>query len=108
MWGPGVPTQLIAPGSLADDIASKTRTKALASRKSGNLIGSIRSQGPVVTAGLGAVYYGFIDFGGSVGKGRTIKRKYTKTGRYLFPSVQEIGIRKQVESTIDNATKGLQ
>ena len=93
---------------LADDTATSARRKADREKKSGDAMRSIRAAGPVVTAGVGVVYYGFADFGGRVGEGRRIYRKYIKGGRYLYPSVGELEVGRRAEQTVDEATKGLQ
>lgn len=92
---------------LADDTARSARNKADRDKKSGDAMRSIRAAGPVVTAGVGVVYYGFADFGGRVGEGRRISRKYIKGGRYLYPSVGGLDVGRRAEETADDATKGL-
>lgn len=93
---------------LATQIARLARHNAERGKLTGASQGSIRSQGPVVTAGSGVPWYGFADFGGSVGAGRRIKRPYIKGGRWLFPAVKEANVLQQAEKTLDKALGNLQ
>ena len=63
--------------------------------------------GPVVRAGDDVPWYGFADFGGRVGRKRSIKRTYIKGGRWLFPAVRDLGVYKKAEKMVERATKGL-
>jgi hypothetical protein len=36
-----------------------------------------------------APYYPWLDFGGAVGKGRSVVRPFAKSGRYIYPSYSE-------------------
>lgn len=65
--------------------ASKSRMPS----KSGRAKRSVRATSSQTSAsvsggGRRVPYYGWLDFGGSVGKGRSIKRPFIRSGRYLF------------------------
>lgn len=93
---------------LADEAASDARNRARSEALTGRSTGSIKAMGPVVRAGDGVPWYGFADFGGTAGVKRSIKRKYIKGGRWLFPAVSNVGVAKEADETIDKATKELQ
>lgn len=94
--------------SLAKETAQIARRKAGRERLTGAATDSISAAGPVVSGGNGIEHYGFADFGGRVGRNRSISRRYIKGGRYLFPGVKEVGVREAADDVVDNATKGLQ
>ena len=93
---------------LADEVTDDARRRARSGKLTGASMNSIRSAGPVVRAGDGVPWYGFADFGGKVGKKRSISRRYIKGGRWLFPAVRDVGVVKEAEKMVDQATKGLQ
>lgn len=58
--------------------------------RSGKAKGSIRARSTQTSAkvmggGKRVPYYPWLDFGGRVGYGGKIKRKFTKDGRYIYP-----------------------
>ena len=57
--------------------------------RTGTAAGSIKPQstqrmGQVKAGGGRAKYYPWLDFGGSVGRHKSVHRPFLKTGRYLF------------------------
>ncbi len=56
----------------------------------GNARGSVviteTGKGVNITAGVGVPYFGWLDFGGSVGPNKSVKRPYLRTGRYIWRS----------------------
>lgn len=92
---------------LADETADDARSRARRGQKTGASMNSIRGVGPVVRAGDDVPWYGFADFGGRVGKKRSIYRKYIKGGRWLFPAVRDVGVIRKGEEMVEKATKGL-
>lgn len=92
---------------LASDVGSDARRRAFPDKLTGASAGSIRAQGPVVRAGDGVPWYGFADFGGTAGVKRSIKRRYIKGGRWLFPAVKNAGVGKRAEAMVEKATEGL-
>lgn len=93
---------------LADETADDARTRARRGQKTGASMNSIRAMGPVVRAGDDVPWYGFADFGGRVGRNRSIHRTYIKGGRWLFPAVRDVGVVHKSEAMVDKATKGIQ
>jgi hypothetical protein len=92
---------------LADETADDARDRARRGQKTGASMNSIRAMGPVVRAGDDVPWYGFADFGGRVGRKRSIIRKYIKGGRWLFPAVRDVGVIRKGEAMVDKATKEL-
>lgn len=48
---------------------------------------STRTEGRVVGGSARYPYYPWLDFGGAVGKGDTVRRPYYSEGRYLYPAL---------------------
>lgn len=92
---------------LAADMASLARRKARQGSRTGRAMRSIQVTRSTISAGTGIEYYGFFDFGGRVGRNRSIVRKYIRGGRYLFPAMQKIGIRRQAEMAAEKAVRNL-
>lgn len=92
---------------LADETADDARDRARRGQKTGASMNSIRAMGPVVRAGDDVPWYGFADFGGRVGRKRSIIRRYIKGGRWLFPAVRDVGVIKKGEAMVEKATKEL-
>ena len=64
-------------------------TRGAMPSRSGRARGSVRalsSQREARVAGGGgrASYYGWLDFGGSVGRRRSVKRRFIRDGRYMY------------------------
>lgn len=92
---------------LSSEAADDARDRARRGKKTGASMNSIRALGPVVRAGDDVPWYGFADFGGRVGKDRSIYRTYIKGGRWLFPAVRDLGVMRKGEEVVNDATKGL-
>jgi hypothetical protein len=92
---------------LAGDTAKDARRRADKGKLTGRSSDSIRAHGPVVTAGGDVPWYGFADFGGKVGRNRSIHRTYIKGGRWLFPAVRDVGVMERGNQVVDDATKEL-
>lgn len=61
-------------------------------RRTGKAAASLRAQSSqreakVVGGSKKVPYYGWLDFGGRVGKDRSVSRPFVKSGRYLWPTV---------------------
>lgn len=50
---------------------------------------STRTAAQVKAGGARAAYYPWLDFGGRVGVGRSVRRQFIKGGRYIFPAYTE-------------------
>jgi hypothetical protein len=62
--------------------------------KSGAARGSLKAassqtQARVSAGGRAAPYYPWLDFGGAVGRKKSVHRDFYKSGRYIFPTVAE-------------------
>ena len=58
-----------------------------------------------VKAGGGRVpYFGFLDFGGNVGRGDSVKRPFIRDGRYLYPAYRDrkAAIREKISKGLDD------
>lgn len=52
-----------------------------------------------------APYMPWLDFGGSVGRNRSIHRPFIKSGRFVYPTIKEEGtyIREEVDKALEEA-----
>lgn len=50
---------------------------------------STRTEARVSGGGTKVPYYPWLDFGGKVGRHRSVQRKYIKAGRYIYPGYTE-------------------
>lgn len=65
-------------------------------RRSGRARSTIRARSTrtavrVAAGGRKAPYYPWLDFGGRVGRNRSVKRPFIGEGRYLYPALSERG-----------------
>lgn len=64
-------------------------------RRSGRASNSLRAASTrtavrVTAGGTRAKYYPWLDFGGKVGRGRSVSRPWKKEGRYLYPAYRKL------------------
>jgi hypothetical protein len=67
---------------------------SLVPRRTGNAAASIKAQssqreGRVRAGGAKVPYYAWLDFGGRVGRSRSVVRPFMKSGRYIYPAAQD-------------------
>lgn len=79
----------LALNEAADMVVDTAQSKV--PRRSGRARKSLKAKSTrtLVRVGGGggkAVYYGWLDFGGRVGKSKSVRRPFKKKGRYLYPS----------------------
>jgi len=60
-------------------------------RRSGRAAASVRAQSSqreakVVGGSSKASYYGWLDFGGTIGRNKSVHRRFIRSGRYMYPS----------------------
>ena len=97
----------IANNEAANLIASRARAKVpQGPGKGGHAASSVkaastRTEGRVKGGGKRYAYYPWLDFGGHVGKKRSVRRPFIKTGRYIFDTYEDN--RKQVEEVMTEA-----
>lgn len=94
--------------SLSQEVETKARGRARRGSLTGQSANSIRAMGPQVSAGSGVPWYNFADFGGRVGRNKSVSRPFIKGGRWLFPAVADVEVGRQTEAMLDKATKELQ
>lgn len=78
-------------------------------RRTGRAAASLRASSTqkavrVSAGGRKAPYYPWLDFGGRVGKGRSVRRPFLKEGRYLFPALS--AKRSEFEAAVTRALIG--
>ncbi len=64
---------------------------------------STRTEARVSAGGARASYYPFLDFGGSVGRKKSVKRAFFSEGRYLFPSYRKLRDSGEFERVLTKA-----
>lgn len=99
-----------------NDIARTVSEKAKSSvpKRSGRLANSIRptstpKMGRVSMGGARVPYAGFIEFGGRVGRGKSVVRAFVKDGRYLRPAYEasQQRVRREMEDLLERIVKKL-
>jgi hypothetical protein len=84
------PTEIrLALNEAAEFVAEKARVNV--PKRSGRASASIKAQSSqrlarVKAGGAKVPYYGWLDFGGSVGRNNSVKRPFLKDGRYIYPA----------------------
>lgn len=86
--------------SIAKVVADSARTQV--PKRSGKLANSIRPSstqrvGKVTMGNAKVPYAGFIEYGGAVGRKKSVKRAFKKDGRYLRPAYEANRERVQAE-----------
>lgn len=77
-----------------NDVARTVATGAArrVPRQTGRAAASLREQSSqrearVIGGSKKVPYYGWLDFGGRVGRDRTVRRPFIKAGRYMYPTL---------------------
>lgn len=78
-------------GAIAENVAGAVRAKV--PRRTGRAAGSIKARstmtgGSIAAGGQAAPYYPWLDFGGRVGRNKSIYRPVIPDGRYLYPTIR--------------------
>ena len=84
------PKELRIVGNIAADVVAG-RARSRVARKTGRAQRSIKASSTrtlsrVKGGGPRQPYYPWLDFGGRVGRKRSITRKFIKSGRYIYPA----------------------
>lgn len=92
----------------AEMVAARARTKI--PTRSGRARGSVRARSSqrearVMGGGARVAYYPWLDFGGRVGRRRSVTRPVIKGGRYIYPALAET--RDEVYDTLVAALRDL-
>lgn len=94
----------IALNGVADSLVQKVRPQI--PRKSGAAANSLKAKSTRTSArismgGRTAPYMPWLDFGGRVGRDRSVHRKFFKEGRYLYPTLRRE--RPEIEKLLGQA-----
>lgn len=97
--------------SLLEDITSDVARDARSHvpHRSGRAGASYRSRGVVIEfGGADAPYVPWLEFGGRVGRKRSVLRAFNPQGRYVYPAIARNlkDVEKQVEDLIGQITAG--
>lgn len=88
-----LPKALRLAGNEAANIVvdwSQPRVPSRSGRAAGSIKAkSTRTEARVSGGGTRTPYYPWLDFGGKVGRHRSVKRQYRKAGRYIYPGYTE-------------------
>jgi hypothetical protein len=69
---------------------AKPKVPQRSGRARGSLkVRSSQLEARIAAGGTRAPYYPFLDFGGSVGRGKSVKRPFYTEGRYIYPGLRE-------------------
>lgn len=77
---------------IAEEVAEAVRPKV--PKRSGRAASSVKGRGTsrggsIAFGGSKAEYYPWLDFGGRVGRNRSIERPFVAEGRYVYPTIRE-------------------
>lgn len=80
----------VAMNAAADIVLDYARQRI--PRQTGRAVSTLKARSTqtavrVVAGGRRAPYYPWLDFGGSVGRKKSVKRPFYKEGRYLYPAL---------------------
>lgn len=68
---------------------AKPRVPSRTGRAAASLkVRSSQREARIAAGGSRAPYYPWLDFGGRVGKGRSVKRPFYREGRYIYPGLR--------------------
>jgi hypothetical protein len=94
---------------IAEGVAADVRSRV--PHKSGRAAASYRARGSVGGAAIAfggpkAAYVPWLDFGGRVGRDKSVKRPVVKGGRYLYPAIADNmrDIEEKVAQAIEDIT----
>lgn len=89
-------------GLIVDD--AKPRVPHRTGRAAGSIVArSTRTQARVKAGGRKAPYYPFLDFGGRVGRKRSVKRPFLADGRYLYGSYYDMRASGKIDEALTKA-----
>lgn len=79
--------------------------KARSSLKAGSTEKAVQ----IKAGGKKAPYWGWLDFGGRVGKNKSVKRPFIQDGRYIYPTLtkKRQAVEDKLFEVIDRVTAGL-
>ena len=68
-------------------------------------VGSTQRAAQIKVGGEAAPYFPWLDFGGTVGRGKSIRRPYKRGGRFIYPTLA--AKRPEVAAKVDEVLKRL-
>lgn len=91
---------------IAKTVAADARSRV--PRNTGKAAATYRAEGATVTWGTGVAYVPWLEFGGAVGRKKSIKRPYQRKGRYVYPAIAEhmADVEKRIDDLIEAVTGG--
>jgi hypothetical protein len=102
-----------APKELAAGLAEAAEIVARVARprvpvRTGRAVGSIKVRkqsagAALAVGGTAAPYYPWLDFGGKVGRNKSIRRPFVHGGRYIYPALADT--RDEVNAKVDDVLK---
>jgi len=100
----------VALNEAADVVVSDARPRV--PRRSGRAAASIKAQSTrttvrVAAGGARVPYYPWLDFGGRVGRKKSVKRAFFKEGRYLYPAYRRARDSGEFERVLAKALSGV-
>lgn len=98
---------------IADEVITVAVRKFDFTTRSGNAQASLKARSGLKGAGIAfggakAPYYPWLDFGGAVGRSRSVQRTVVRGGRYVYPAIGDSGdmIRDKVGEAVEKAAEG--
>ena len=106
-----LPKELAAGLAEAAEIVVR-HAKPLVPRRTGAAQGSMKVRrqqraAAVVVGGAKAPYYPWLDFGGRVGRNKSIARPFIKAGRYIYPTLKDrdAEVKAKVDEVLERLAK---
>lgn len=96
--------------NVAESVASRVRSKVpvLTGRARDSVKGrGGQSKASIVAGGRAAPHYPWLDFGGRVGRNKSISRPFIEKGRYIYPTIAEhdADIRRETDELLKGLIK---
>ncbi len=89
----GLPKQMRVAFNKASQLVidyAKPRVPSRSGKARGSLkVRSTQRQARVAAGGRAAPYYPWLDFGGRVGPGKSVRRQFRTEGRYVYPGLRD-------------------
>lgn len=104
-----LPKELASGLAEASEIVADA-VRAKMPRRSGRAVGSVKVRkqqrgAALAIGGSKAAYTPWLDFGGKVGRNKSVRRPFLPEGRYVYPSLREK--RDEVNAKVDGVLKRL-
>lgn len=90
-------------GQLVVDVAKPRVPQRSGAAAASIRVASTRTETRVRGGGAKVPYYAWLDFGGSVGRGKATKRAFYKSGRYLWAAFAELNQEGRIQAVLSMA-----